>query len=224
MMRLKLIVFAWISVLMIADVVVAEDNPPQPDPGLKRLSSWMIGSFSSQEQAEGDSNFLDIRLQMVPVWGHRDDGLWLYVEQAAAGYLDRPYRQRVYHLVQYDDSTYCSEVYVMPAPLRFAGAWREENPLAGLTLDSLAARTGCTIFLRPEGDSAFVGSTRDRDCLSSLRGASYATSEVRITPAELYSWDRGFNDEGEQVWGAVTGGYRFLKLKSDAASKNQPED
>jgi hypothetical protein len=27
----------------------------------------------------------------------------------------------------------------------------------------------------------------------------------------MVSWDRGYNDEGEQVWGAEKGGYRFVK-------------
>jgi hypothetical protein len=43
-------------------------------------------------------------------------------------------------------------------------------------------------------------------------GAVYATSEVTVTPEALISWDRGFGAAGEQVWGAVTGGYVFKKL------------
>jgi hypothetical protein len=46
-----------------------------------------------------------------------------------------------------------------------------------------------------------------------LKGASYATSEVVIYSDKLISWDRGWNDEGKQVWGAQKGGYVFLKQK-----------
>jgi len=32
---------------------------------------------------------------MVQIWEERTDGYWLYVEQAIAGYQDKPYRQRI---------------------------------------------------------------------------------------------------------------------------------
>ncbi|HDR04273.1 MAG TPA: hypothetical protein ENN84_03365, partial [Candidatus Marinimicrobia bacterium] len=63
-------------------------------------------------------------------------------------------------------------------------------------------------------DSTFIGNTKARQCGGSLRGAAYATSEVTITPSRLISWDRGFNSEGEQLWGAVKGGYIFDKISS----------
>ena len=46
-----------------------------------------------------------------------------------------------------------------------------------------------------------------------MRGASYASSIVTLTPKYLLSWDRGYNKEGEQVWGAEKGGYMFRKIK-----------
>ncbi len=180
---------------------------------LEQLVEWMTGSFSSQEQALADTNFYDIRLHMVQIWLDREDGAWLYIEQAAATTLDEPYRQRIYHVVQRYDGSFVSEVYTFEEPLRLAGAWQEPSRLNALSPDSLTERAGCSIYLKFEDDGAFTGSTRDKDCESSLRGAAYATSEVRITATELYSWDRGFDAQGEQVWGAQTGGYIFKKMK-----------
>jgi CpeT protein len=69
---------------------------------LDRLVEGMTGTFSSAAQAAADpDNFFDIRLQMVPIWTDRaepDGARWLYVEQASAEALDRPYRQRVYRV------------------------------------------------------------------------------------------------------------------------------
>jgi hypothetical protein len=177
----------------------------------ERLVIWMSGSFSSQMQAQADTNFLDIRLKMTPIWNERRDGFWLYVEQATASHADKPYRQRVYHLSRVDGRTLKSDVSALPEPLRFAGDWKKDKPLTTLTPDSLLFKEGCSIFLRNLGDSAFVGSTADKDCLGELRGTKYATSEVRITKDMLTSWDRGFDSTGVQVWGATTGGYRFIK-------------
>ncbi len=181
---------------------------------LKTLADMMSGVYSSAEQAEVDpDNFHDIRLVMLPIWTTRSNGYWLYVEQALAERVDVPYRQRVYHVYAREDGALISEVFELPGdPMRFAGARRDLSRLSGLTPDSLVLREGCAIVLHKQDDGSFVGGTAGTGCVSRLPGASYATSEVTITDSMLVSWDRGYNDEGEQVWGAVTGGYRFEKL------------
>jgi hypothetical protein len=173
----------------------------------------MTGSFSSQEQAQADTNFKDIRLEMVQIWQNHGDGFWLYVEQAAAGELDTPYRQRVYHVTQLSDSTIESAVYTIPNPLRFAGEWKGKNPLRTLTPDSLLSRTGCAVILTKQVGNIFVGATESLTCDSDLFGATFATSIVMITENQIYSWDRGFDITGNRVWGSKAGGYIFKKIK-----------
>lgn len=179
---------------------------------LDSLASWMIGSFSSQEQAKADSDYFDIRLKMVRIWQNRNDGYWLYVEQASAENLNRPYRQRVYHLSQVNDSTFKSTVYSMNAPLRFAGAWKDFNPLNTFSPDSLSEKIGCESLLIKQSSDAFVGGTIGKECVNNHRGAAYATAQVKITPEYIYSWDRGFDKHDQQVWGARKGGYMFKKV------------
>jgi hypothetical protein len=175
------------------------------------LAGWMSGSFSSAAQAAADKDYRDIRLHMAPIWTTRTDGRWLYVEQAVAEKLDRPYRQRVYR-VHEDGDELVSDVYELPGdPLRFAGAWSNPLLLQDVGPEQLEPRTGCSIRLRRQPDGSFAGSTDGRSCPSDLRGASYATSEVVITAAMLTSWDRGFDASGKQVWGAEKGPYQFAK-------------
>jgi hypothetical protein len=192
----------------------ASGEPPAgaADRDLADLADWMSGSFSSAAQAAADSNYLDIRLQMVPIWRERADGPWLYVEQAVAGREAHPYRQRIYHLSRVSGREIESAVFLLPAAERFAGAWRTPERFAVLTPDSLSRREGCAIRLERRSAEEYVGSTRGHDCASSLRGAAYATAEVTIRPDLMISWDRGFDADGFQVWGAVDGGYRFRKL------------
>ncbi len=179
---------------------------------LDRLAGWMIGSFSSAEQAALDTEFRDIRLEVVRIWPQRDDGYWLYVEQATAEALDKPYRQRVYHLRGLDAGYIESSVYTIKNDSVFAGAWRSPEVFLTLPLDSLDLREGCSIVLRPFAEFAFVGNTIGRVCESSLRGAAYALSEVEIYADRMISWDRGFDAAGKQVWGATRGGYVFKKI------------
>ena len=179
---------------------------------LDLLLHYMSGSFSSANQAKADTNFLDIRLEMVPIWPDQKPGYWLYVEQAAAWNLDKPYRQRIYHLTAGENRNFSSAVYTFKNPLRFAGKYKTPEVFDVLTPDSLLLREGCAIIMKKQADGTFSGSTVDNECGSDLRGASYATSEVTIYADKLVSWDRGWNAEHEQVWGSVKGGYIFEKV------------
>ncbi len=183
---------------------------------LAQLTDWMTGTFSSAGQAQADpNNYRDIRLRMVRIWPDRAGGPWLYVEQAAAAAPDRPYRQRVYRLALRDDGALESQVYELPGdPLRFAGWHVAPTLFDALSPTDLAKKEGCTVVLRRRGDGVFVGGTQGRACPSSLHGAAYTTSEVTISPDRIVSWDRGFDTDGRQVWGATAGGYVFVKVRS----------
>jgi len=189
--------------------------PVGETPSLETMAGLMVGSFSSAAQAKADpEHFKDIRLGVARIWKARTDGIWLYVEQAAAESLDKPYRQRVYHLRSLGDGRFQSEIYSLKGnPLRLAGAWRQVAPLADLGPADLDTRTGCAVFLTPDGRGGFRGATHERDCESSLRGPSYAPTEVQPDPGGTTSWDRGYDAQGKQVWGATAGGYRFLRLR-----------
>lgn len=180
---------------------------------LEDLAGLMTGSFSSQAQSLRDSSFFDIRLEMVRIWPVHPDGIWLYVEQAEAESLGAPYRQRVYHLTDEGDGTFKSTIFALPGnPLSYAGVWRDSEPLEGLTPMELEVREGCAVILVPTQDGGFEGSTRERACGSNLRGATYATTEVLLEDGRLVSWDRGFDDDGNQVWGSTEGGYVFERV------------
>lgn len=114
---------------------------------VEALVEYMVGSFSSIEQAEKDSNYFNIELEMVQLWKDRTDGPWLYIEQAVAESKDKPYRQRVYQVRKRSDGKIESLVYTIPDPLRFAGDYKKEFPLLRLTPDSLILKEGCEVVL-----------------------------------------------------------------------------
>ena len=187
--------------------------PPAATVSVERLAEWMTGSFSSAAQAEADpENYFDVRLEMSRIWSSRTDGVWLYVEQAVATALDRPYRQRIYRVHDVGAGAILSEVFELPGdPLPYAGAFHDPGRFDGLKPEDLAKRVGCEVHLRRSGAQEFRGSTRGDGCASTLSGASFATSHVVVTPNRIESWDRGFDHEGAQVWGATQGPYVFLR-------------
>ena len=186
-----------------------------------QLAGWMTGSFTSAAQAKIDpENFFPVRMVMLPIWTDRADGPWLYVEQAAEARLEKPYRQRVYNLIADENGDVRSDVYALPGDLlKHAGCWNAQNPLQGVTPENLVLREGCTIYLERGDIGSFEGSTRGKGCVSKLGNAAYATSEVTIRNGLLTSWDRGFDKDGKQVWGATEGPYRFVRTSIEAPSK-----
>ncbi len=180
---------------------------------LSRAAEWLEGSFTSAAQAESDERYFEVNLHHARVWPDRDDGTWLYVEQALAANPDAPYRQRVYRVWLRPDGVIESTVYELPEPERFIGAWRDPGSLDSLSPLSLDKRDGCAVVFNDIAKDRMIGATSATGCTSTLRGASYATSEVTLTAGGITSWDRGFNDAGEQVWGAEAGPYEFKRIE-----------
>jgi CpeT protein len=183
------------------------------DKDVDALYELMTGSYSSEAQSKADSSYFDIRLQIVPCWKNKKSEKWFYVEQAMSTSIDSPYRQRVYQLKKVNDTTISSTIYTIKGGSKYYGDFKKDEPLKGVPLDSLEIRPGCAVFLHKVGKKKYAGSTNKSDCASNLRGAAYATSIVKVGKKKLVSWDQGFDKEGKQVWGAVKGGYEFVKLE-----------
>lgn len=197
----------------VPDVTTAPDSAPAAS-ALQRLASWMTGTFDTEAQSKSDPTYYNITLAMKRIWPGKNDGTyWLYVEQAVAGQL--PYRQRVYRLEE-TAAGFSSRVYELYSPQladAVIGAWKQPVPLASVTENELDEKVGCAVELSWNEDTQrFKGATKPEQCLTTHQGASYTESEVEVTAARLTSWDRGFDADGKQVWGAVKGPYLFDKV------------
>lgn len=177
---------------------------------LDMLVEWMTGEFDSAEQAASNEEFMNISLKMCRIWPDRPNGAWLYVEQALAETPDKPYRQRIYFISELTEDEYSSDVYALPEEEKYIGAWKKPEMLEGLTPFDLKNKSGCAVIIFYDGFQ-FGGATAKGTCKSEKDGASYATSEVTILEDQISTWDRGFNEEGEQVWGSKSGAYVFKK-------------
>lgn len=198
--------FGLICAFLSGQNLAAQDNR------MDLFCQYLTGSYSSARQATKDTDYLDIRLHMYPIWKHRTDAKWFYVEQALASKQDKPYRQRVYRITLSEKKRIQSTIYTLPVPARFIESWKNDSLWVHFTPDSLTEREGCDVLLKKSGMS-FCGGTNGKHCASEIRGAAYATSLIRLRKNQLTSWDRGFNAQNEQVWGAKKSGYRFEKIR-----------
>lgn len=183
-----------------------------PDHEVEELVAFMTGDFSSQAQSLRDSAFFDIRLHIHPIWPQDRNNRWLYVEQATAAAQDKPYRQRVYKVERDTTGRLRSVVYLLPDPQsKWVGGHKNPSIFDQIKPADLSLRDGCTVYLLKQNDGSYGGGTRGKGCESTLRGATHATSTVVVKRNMLRSWDQGFNDKKEQVWGSTKGGYEFVK-------------
>lgn len=185
-------------------------NNPKEDKELNELFLLMQGSFNSENQSHRDSSYYNISLHMYPIW--KDKGNYLYVEQALNRMQDKPYRQRIYKVTRLNDSTFRSAIYTLPNDSLWIGKWKTPEHFNRISTEYIEERIGCEVLLERVGAFHFKGETGINTCESSLRGASYATSEVEITKDKIVSWDRGFDANGNHVWGAEKAGYIFDKI------------
>lgn len=211
-MRLVSTLIIFAAVLVLAACGTSKRAQQTGTSDLQELKSMMTGSFNSSAQAQQDTNYYDITLHMYPIWEDKE-GEWLYVEQAVTRMQDKPYRQRIYKLEATPGNIYKSYVFTLKEPKKYIGAWKEENGFADFSMSDIELKEGCEVVMSKDKNDMFKGKTGKKTCPSSLRGASYATSEVRVLPDRIVSWDQGWDAEGKQVWGATLGGYEFLKVK-----------
>jgi CpeT protein len=177
-----------------------------------RLAVWLAGTYDTADQSLVDPNFLNIHLSLCRVSAPELGPRVLYVEQAVAGSLSAPYRQRLYVVEPVSDAGLqaTSRVFELVNPRAAVGAC-QRLPVV-FTAAQADERAGCLVRLDWQPDAgSFVGGTIGSTCLSSLRGASYATTEVTLTAERLTSLDRGWTDAGVQVWGSTLGPYEFVR-------------
>ena len=175
------------------------------------LFELMQGSFDSKNQSLTDSNYYDITLHMYPVWDNQ--GNFLYVEQSVSTMQETPYRQRIYEIKTSSDSTFTSIIYRLPNDSLFVGAWKDSSLFRDLKKSELKKLDGCEVNLKKVGKNHYLGATNEKSCSSVLYGAVYANSRVEIFNDKIISWDRGFDINDNQIWGAKDGGYVFNKIK-----------
>jgi len=183
-----------------------EAATPQAD---ALLAAYLTGRFDSEAQSKDDPSYFAIQLMVcavdVPDLGDRV----LYVEQARLEQATSPYRQRLYVIEPLDPpaTRAVSRVFELDNPSAAVGLCDDPSKLT-LTAADAEEKEGCGVEMEWMGDH-FEGGTVGKDCVSTLSGASYTSSEVNLTDTTMTSWDRGFDANDVQVWGATQGPYVF---------------
>lgn len=170
-------------------------------------------TMDTTDQAEQDPRFVAVQMTtcLVQVTGQEADpkNVYLYQEQALAESIERPYRQRFLQIALSEDATRVeSRTFKPDTPEPWTGLCQQTDPKVDASeLGNLV----CVVGLRPSA-LGYVGSTPDEGCPVTLRGAVQLTNTIVLHQHGMDTWDRGFDANGIQVWGARAQPYQYRWL------------
>ncbi|MBP6514809.1 MAG: DUF1330 domain-containing protein [Steroidobacteraceae bacterium] len=198
------------ALLMLASATASAASP------LDDFMRLQVGNFTSDQQAKADSRYDTAIWHIVEIWtDDKTEERWLYTESWIKD-SPQPYIQRISRVVASPDGTITTQRFTIPEPARFIGAWQDPAKLAALKPAELTAIPGCDTTVVRAGKDRFEGGTAGTGCRNRYKNADYAISRITLGPDGMSNWDRGFRENGEQVWGPVAGGYRFRRADAPA--------
>ncbi|KAH9770329.1 chromophore lyase CRL [Citrus sinensis] len=163
------------------------------------VADSLSGEKFSKEQASRDpDNFFNIRMLTCPAAEMVDGSKLLYLEQVSS--------YAIREVEEYKN---------------FCDRPRDQRPLPEEVIGDIGEHL-TTIHLRrcDRGKRClYEGSTPPGGFPNSWNGATYSTSELAVLKNnEIHTWDRGFDDDGNQVWGVKAGPYEFKPAPSSSYS------
>ncbi len=192
-------------------------TPATPDLGqqVQEVAAYLEGTMATASQAAANSKAPNVQMTTCRVHvassGQTTDVIFLYQEQALAGQLEKPYRQR---FLQLSPSSYSQSVRSLSYRPSNAAAWVNfcNKPLSDRTVSlSDLGKPVCSVFLKRLGDT-YSGRTPADGCPANVRGAVRITNQIVLSKSGMDTWDRGYDSTGKQVWGAKTEAYQYRKV------------
>lgn len=188
-------------------------SPEAPPPAsTEEVERWLAGTFDTKDQAALDPEVPLLRAVVVLVPKSRlsDGAPVLYREEARFDRLERPERQCFLRLEEDGSGRVVVREFGLKGAAAAAGKWRTPEVLALFGRNDVRERPGCAVALARVGDH-FEGSAPGPGCAPALLGASRSSSEIRLWPGRMETWERSFDAKGEQVSGPRKGPVRWEK-------------
>ncbi|CAH9092164.1 unnamed protein product [Cuscuta epithymum] len=174
--------------------------------------------FSKEQAARDPDSYFNLRWLSCSAADMVDDSKVLYMEQAFQRTPHKPFRQRFFMVKPCPKEMKC-DVEVNTYAIRDAEEYKnfcdrpkDQRPQPEEVIGDIAEHL-TTIHLRrcERGKRClYEGSTPADGFPNTWNGASYCTAELALLKNnEIHSWDRGYDESGNQVWGVKEGPYEF---------------
>jgi CpeT/CpcT family (DUF1001) len=197
--------------------------PAQANPDLTAQAEQVVqhleGILSTAARAAANPKVANVTMTTcrVQVANPPAGSIYLYQEQAIVPSLTQPYRQRILEISPSPASqTIRSRSYKLADQAKWVNFCDRSNRQISPQDFPIIV---CAVFLKstPEG---FSGTTEATGCPANVRGAVTIRNRIRLHPNGMDTWDRGFDAQGKQVWGAGAAPYQFLRLTGKILPQN----
>lgn len=183
------------------------------------VTQSFTGEKYSKDQASRDpDNYFNIRMLTCPAAELVDGSNVLYYEQAFWRSPQKPFRQRLLMTKPCPKELKCDvelstyAIRDMEEYKNFCDRPKDQRPQPEEVIGDIGEHL-TTIHLKrcSRGKRClYEGSTPPEGFPNSWNGATYCTSELAVMKNnEIHTWDRGYDDDGNQVWGQKEGPYEF---------------
>ncbi|XP_010536574.1 PREDICTED: chromophore lyase CRL, chloroplastic isoform X3 [Tarenaya hassleriana] len=179
--------------------------------------------FSTEQAARDPDHYFNIRMLTCPAAEMADGSKILYFGQAFWRSPEKPFRQRLYMVKPCPKELKC-DVEVSSYAIRDADEYKnfcdrskDQRPLPEEVIGDMGEHltTMYLSFCDRGKRCLYEGSTPPGGFPNSWNGASYCTSDLTVLKNnEIHIWDRGYDDDGIQVWGPKDGPYEFKSAPS----------
>ncbi len=180
----------------------------------EEIAAFLSGKMDTSAQAIANPKAPNVQMTTcrIGLLSPADsESIFLYQEQAMSTSLDKPYRQRFLQISPSPLSQSVRSRSFKPAnPTRWVGLCNVTPSLERTVNLSDLGIPVCNVFLKQVGTS-YRGNTPIDGCPANVRGAVRITNHIELTPNRMNIWDRGFDAQGKQVWGAKNESYQFRR-------------
>ena len=190
------------------------------DRHVKEVVSHLVGVMDTSAQAKTNPNAPDVRITTCKVRVENADqkSVFLYQEQAMRSRLSQPYRQRFLQISSSNDSQIVQSAgYKPPTPQAWVGLCNQPEAKRVVLLSDIG-KTECSVFLRRDREK-YIGETQNGGCPSNYKGAVRITNRIVLHQTGMDTMDRGFDADGNVVWGAKEEPYQFRWVNSSTPTR-----
>jgi CpeT/CpcT family (DUF1001) len=185
----------------------------------EQVVQHLEGILSTAQRAAANPKVANVTMTTcrVQVANPPAGSIYLYQEQAIHDKLTHPYRQRILEISSSPASqTIRSRSYKLADQAKWINFCdRADRQIQPQDFPTVV----CAVFLKPTAEG-FSGTTEATGCPANVRGAVMIRNRIRLHPNGMDTWDRGYDAQGKQVWGAGDAPYQFLRPAGKMSPKN----
>lgn len=181
---------------------------------VQSVVSHLVGVMDTSTQAANNPKKSNVRMTTCKITiTQAPNSVYLYQEQALTQKLDKPYRQRILQIKpSSDNNTIESKSYKPQHPETLIGLCNKPETERILNLTDIGESV-CSVFLKPSQEG-YTGETPPQGCPANVRGAVRITNTIILRSDGMDTWDRGYDAQGNQVWGADGESYQYRWVKN----------